>query len=112
MFIANFARPSFEPDYATKAIAADVTHTKQNALSVVTTTDKTADKTTENGLTANEKAILSLITANPTVTQKEMAVALSLSEDGVRYHTKKLKTKGLLRRQGGKKVGHWEIVRE
>jgi hypothetical protein len=37
---------------------------------------------------------------------------LGLSEDGVRYHTEKLKAKGLSRRKGGKKMERWEIVQE
>jgi len=99
MFIATFARSSFA-------------ETEQASLSVVPTTDKTTDKTIENAFSANEKAILALIAVNPSVTQKEMAAALGLSEDGIRYHMEKLKTKGLLRREGGKKAGRWKIVPE
>jgi ATP-dependent DNA helicase RecG len=100
MFIATFARPTFAA-------------TGQESLSVVSTTDKptdkTTDKTTENAFPAHEKAILALIAANPSATQKEMGAALGLSEDGIRYHMEKLKAKGLLRREGGKKAGRWEI---
>ena len=110
IFIASFPRPSFEPEHAAKAAMANFGDTKHNSLSVVHTTDKTADKTTENTLSANEQAILSLVSVNPSVTQKEMATAIGLSEDGVRYHTEKLKAKGLLRREGGKKMGHWEVI--
>jgi len=58
-----------------------------------------------------EKAIVSMIESNPSVTQKEMAVQLNLSEVGIRYHTDKLKTKGILQRIGGKKSGCWEVSR-
>ncbi len=99
IFITTFARPT----------SAD---TEQPALSVVPATDKTTDKTTENVLSPNEKAILALVAANPAATQKEMAGALALSEDGIRYHMEKLKAKGLLRREGGKKAGRWEIIQK
>lgn len=108
VFITSFPRPSFEPGYAEKAAAANLGSTKNNFLSVVPTTDKTTDKT----LSANEQAVLALVSANSSATQKEMATALGLSEDGVRYHTEKLKAKGLLRRKGGKKMGYWEIVQK
>lgn len=108
VFITAFPRPSFEPGYAEKAAAANLGGTKSNSLSVVPTTDKT----TENTLSANEQAVLALVSANSSATQKEMAAALGLSEDGVRYHTEKLKAKGLLRRKGGKKMGYWEIVQK
>lgn len=72
-------------------------------------TGKTTDKTTDKKLSANEKAILKLIAANPAVTQKEMAVGLNLTEDGIYYHIVRLKAKGMLRRVGGKKAGRWEL---
>ncbi len=102
LFIADFARPSFEVG-------------EPSSLLVVSTTDKTTDKTTiktkERSLSASEESILALISENPTITQKEMAAKLTLSEDGIRYHTEKLKVKGLLSRIGGKKAGRWQITR-
>jgi ATP-dependent DNA helicase RecG len=50
-----------------------------------------------------------MIKSNPSVTHKEMAVQLNLREVGIRYHTDKLKTKGILQRIGGKKGGRWEV---
>ena len=102
LFIADFARPSFEVG-------------EPSSLSVVSTTDKTTDKTTiktnERSLSASEESILALISENPSITQKEMAAKLTLSEDGIRYHTEKLKAKGVLLRVGGKKIGRWHITR-
>jgi predicted HTH transcriptional regulator len=40
-----------------------------------------------------------------------MAAKLNLSEIGIRYHTDKLKAKGILKRIGGRKTGHWEILK-
>ena len=55
------------------------------------------------------KAILELIAVNPSVTQKEMAVLLKLTEDGIYYRIARLKARGVLVRIGGKKAGHWEV---
>lgn len=92
IFITSFDRPSFSGS-------------SEQAI------DKTIDKTIDKELAPTEKAILELIAGNPVITQKEMAGQLKLSEVGIRYHTDKLKAKGVLQRIGGKKSGRWEIVR-
>lgn len=69
----------------------------------------TIDKTIYKKLSTIEKTIINLIASNPVTTQKEMAAKLDLSEIGIRYHTNRLKAKGLLERVGGKKSGRWEI---
>ena len=67
-----------------------------------TTTEKTTKKTTEK--------VLDLLKSNPYLTNREMADMLTLSEDGVFYHFKKLKAKGIIVRIGGDKGGHWAII--
>ncbi len=89
LFIAAFNRPSY--DRAEKTI------------------EKTIDKAIDKPLSATEKAIIELITANPSITQNEMARQLGLSEIGIRYNINKLKTKAMLQRIGGKKPGRWEV---
>jgi predicted HTH transcriptional regulator len=92
LFIASFSRPSFNEGDG------------QNARD-------TTDKTTDKKLSGTVKVILELIANNPTITQKEMAVQLKLTEDGIYYHIDKLKIMGVLRRVGGKKTGRWEVVK-
>jgi ATP-dependent DNA helicase RecG len=95
IFIATFTRPSYaEPDKTTEK-----------------TIEKTIDKTIDKDISAMEKAIITLITANPSMTQKEMATQLKLTEIGIRYHINKLKAKNMLQRKGGKKAGRWEVVK-
>jgi ATP-dependent DNA helicase RecG len=91
IFITSFARPSFleSPEQATSG-----------------TSDKTSDKT----LSAIEKDIVTMIAANPSVSQKEQAGLLNLSYAGIRYHSDKLKAKGILQRAGGKKCGRWVVT--
>ncbi len=54
---------------------------------------------------------MKLIATNPSITQKEMAKQLKLTEIGIRYNTSKLKSKGILQRTGGKKTGRCEVVK-
>jgi len=75
------------------------------------TTDKTTEKTTEKGLTPTEKKILKLVDSNPAITQKEMAIRLGLTEDGVYYHITRLKKRGLLKGVGGRRTGRWEVAK-
>jgi len=63
-------------------------------------TQKTTQKTTQK--------ILALVKENPQITRNELARVLGISSDGVKYHLDNLKQKGLLRRVGGRKEGHWE----
>ena len=95
IFITSFLRPSF------------LENPEQYALEPI---DKTSDKTSDKTLSAIEKDIITMIAANPLVTQKELAVQLNLSYAGIRYHTDKLKANGILQRVGGKKSGHWEVT--
>lgn len=73
------------------------------------TADKTTDKTADKKLSDNEQAIIDLIISNPRISQKEMSKRLGLTVDGIRYHTDKLKKKGVLERGGGKKSGYWIV---
>jgi Predicted transcriptional regulator containing an HTH domain and an uncharacterized domain shared with the mammalian protein Schlafen len=74
-------------------------------------TDKTTGKTIDKDISVMGKAIIKLIIANPSMTQKEMARQLKLTEIGIRYHINKLKAKNVLQRKGGKKAGRWEVVK-
>ena len=77
-----------------------VTFMRKNAN--VDAINETTEKTTEK--------ILAAIQRNPYVTTKELATLCGITEDGIYYNTKKLRSKGILRRVGGDKGGHWEIL--
>jgi ATP-dependent DNA helicase RecG len=64
----------------------------------------TTEKTTEK--------ILSLILENPNITTEELARLCNMTPDGVYYHTKRLREKGVLIREGGRKEGHWVVVKK
>ena len=83
------------------------------------TTGKTTDKTTEkaggkqmatektDGPT--EKKLLKIVADNPSITMRDLATRLGITEDGVFYHVKNLR--GVLKRVGGRKIGHWEVIK-
>ena len=66
--------------------------------------EKTTEKTTEK--------IISLISENPSITTDELAERCALTPDGVYYHTKRLREKGELIREGGRKGGSWIVVKK
>lgn len=73
------------------------------------TSGKTTERTTETGEKTTEK-IIRLMKENPKITNKELAAACGITEDGIYWNTKKLRKKNIIRRVGGDYGGHWEIV--
>lgn len=105
MFITVFGRSTAKAD---EMLAKEV-----HEITTEETTNKTTAKTTiekSSTLSMQEKSILSIIEETPIISQREIAALIGLSVDGVRYHTDKLKKKGVLRRIGGTKGGRWEIM--
>ena len=78
----------------------------------VGTTEKTTEKTTKKTTEKTTEKILGLISINPNVTTEELARMCDITPDGVYYHTKRLREKGILIREGGRKDGHWIIVKK
>lgn len=60
--------------------------------------------------TLEEVAVLRVVQAKPTATQKEMAAEIGKSERTVKSITVTLQEKGILQRVGGKRDGRWEII--
>ena len=48
---------------------------------------------------------------HPHITNHELAKLCGITEDGVYYNVKKMRESGLIRRVGGRKTGHWEVVK-
>lgn len=60
--------------------------------------------------TLEEIAVLRMVQAKTTATQKEMAAEIGKSERTIKSITVTLQEKGILQRVGGKRDGRWEIV--
>ncbi len=55
--------------------------------------------------------IIEYLQANPSATRKEIASEIGITDEGVKYHLARLQAKGLLRRVGPDKGGHWNVLR-
>ncbi len=55
--------------------------------------------------------ILELITANPTISRKELAAQIGITADGIKYHLTTMQKKRLLKRIGPDKGGRWEVIK-
>ena len=73
-------------------------------------TQKTTQKTTQKENTARV-SVLELLRETPDLTRRELAEKIAdITEDGVKYHLDKLKEEGRIKRVGGRKTGHWEVL--
>jgi len=57
------------------------------------------------------RKILSLIKVQPTITRKELAAKMLISERVIQYQISKLKLAGVLKRNGSTKAGSWKIFK-
>ena len=63
-------------------------------------------------LVESQQKILKLIAQNPSISKRRMAEILGISDTAVDKNIATLKKKGLLRRVGPARGGHWEIVEQ
>jgi ATP-dependent DNA helicase RecG len=61
-------------------------------------------------LSANQKEILKYIKAKPSTSAAELSKAVGINSRNIELNLAKLKQKGLLRRVGSDKGGHWEVL--
>ena len=71
---------------------------------------KTVEKTVEKTTRTVEK-ILKILSNTPSITVREMSEIFGLSRRGVEEQIKSLKQKGVIRRIGPDKGGHWEVTK-
>ena len=62
-----------------------------------------------DGLVESQRKIVELIKANPKISKKEMAENIGISTTAVDKHIRSLREKGILKRVGGDRSGHWEL---
>ena len=65
---------------------------------------KTAQETTK-------EKILELMQLSPPITAIEISLKLGITFDGVRYHIKKLRDSGNIKREGSTKSGKWIFIK-
>ncbi|MEQ8159375.1 MAG: winged helix-turn-helix transcriptional regulator [Mesotoga sp.] len=52
-----------------------------------------------------------MLKKKPSITRRELAQELALSEDGIKYHLRKLKEQNRIRHVGATKKGYWEVLK-
>jgi ATP-dependent DNA helicase RecG len=68
-------------------------------------------ETTQESQETTQERVLALLQAKPTITRRELASRLGLSENGVKYHMDKLKAAKVIRHLGATKAGYWEVLK-
>lgn len=87
-----------EPVFKTEGIFTVVFLRENSEKAVGNTKEKTSEK------------IIRLITENPKITTKELALEIGITEKGIEYQLNKLITTGIIQRKGSKKTGIWEVA--
>lgn len=88
----------------------DVSKLTVFCVDIYSNEDKTTQKTTQK-LSEMQIAVIEYIKEYPSAGRKEIAANINdITEDGVKYHLKKLQEQGIIKRVGADKGGHWEII--
>ena len=65
-----------------------------------------------DGLVESQIKIIELISNNPRISKREISEKIGISTTAIDKHIQKLKEKGMLKRIGHDKGGHWEIIKK
>ena len=72
--------------------------------------DDTINDTTNDTIKNRQNEIIGLIKKVPSITRKEIAQTLNISEPTVARDLKLLQEIGIIRRNGSNKTGYWEAI--
>lgn len=86
---------------------AETTQTTQSTTQSTQTTQSTIQSIQ---LTDQDRQVLRMIAAEPSITQQKLALETGWPVSRAKYYTKKLREKGILRRNGTSRNGTWEII--
>lgn len=112
MVAAGLREPAFEPDGFFRAIfqrSPEFALKEKDWERSPKLVEGLVERLVE-GLAENQKNILILIARNPRISKKAMAQSLGISTTAIDKNLTTLKEKGLLRRVGPDKGGHWEVI--
>ena len=100
-----------EPEYSANAFMLNVTIRNGVINEAINAKDEVINEVIKSSLNANELAVLKLISATPKITKPEMKEKMGLSMSTVERAIKTLKEKGIVKRVGSNKTGHWIIIK-
>ena len=72
--------------------------------------DDTINDTTNDTIKNRQNEIIGLIKKVPSITRKEIAQTLNISEPTVARDLKLLQQIGIIKRNGSNKTGYWEVI--
>ena len=72
--------------------------------------DDTVNDTTNDTIKNRQNEIIGLIKKVPSITRKEIAQTLNVSEPTVARDLKLLQQIGIIKRNGSNKTGYWEVI--
>ena len=81
----------------------------ENTENIVENAENIVENIVEK-LSAKQAQIIRLMAAKPTISAKEISKEMSIALRNVQVHIKKLQEKGIIRRVGPDKGGHWEVI--
>ena len=115
-----------EPEYQSDGYTVKIVFWKKSIQKNIQKTQKNAQKDTQKNaqkeletllgdtaslLSDKQLFILSQIFLNPQITRRELVEKnKELTVDSVKHHISRLQQLGLLRREGGRKKGHWVVT--
>lgn len=104
----------YDIDQYIKSIDSEMDSTTQKNSTTTQKTQGTTQKdiiTTQKPLNTTQKEILNYLKEHPHATRKDMAAAIGgITEDGIKFNIGKLQQHGLLKREGGRKIGTWVVI--
>ncbi|RLG14267.1 MAG: hypothetical protein DRN71_03385, partial [Candidatus Nanohalarchaeota archaeon] len=71
--------------------------------------EKWSEKWSET-LSERQIGILKIIIDNPNISRKELSNSIGINQSAIQKHLDTLKKKGLLKRIGPDKGGHWQVT--
>ena len=96
---SNLPKPEFKfYEYSFYTSLFDKTMIKGIGIESQETVEKTVEK------------LLTAIKNNPDITQKELSIITGLTRRGVEWNLANLKEKGIIKRVGPARGGHWEVI--
>ncbi len=94
----------------TQATQETTQATQETTQATQETTQAITQDFVQTMLSEEDKSVLYLLTQNPKITQKDIAVKLGWKIDRVKYYLNKMKKNGTIKRVGTSQTGHWEVI--
>lgn len=112
-FRANPAhlQAALEQGETAQETAQENQRTTQETAPTTPNTTQESNRTGQETAQESKERILALLRSHPSITRRELASMLGLSDSGIKYHLEKMKAAGVIRHVGATKSGYWEVMK-